>query len=126
MGNDFSTPDNRPESLEDCMKDGQLDLLMCADYWDREMEERTAYLKRRYQDVVNTLIRMTNPSLGSRLLAASYAHLGWTSEAKFWAQRVLRYQPDFTISDWIEKLPETDRAENEHFADGLRKSGLPD
>ena len=84
------------------------------------------FAQRRYQDVVNTLIRMTNPSLGSRLLAASYAYLGWTSEAKFWAQRVLRYQPDFTISDWIEKLPETDRAENEHFADGLRKSGLPD
>ena len=47
MGNDLSTSDNRPQSLEDCIKeDEKLDLPMRGEYWDRQMEESAARYKR--------------------------------------------------------------------------------
>ena len=47
MGNDPSTSDNRPQSLEDCIKeDEKLELPMRGEYWDRQMEESAARYKR--------------------------------------------------------------------------------
>jgi len=81
---------------------------------------------RQYDDTVETLERMTNPSIGSRLLAASYAYLGDTANARNHADAVMRTQPGFSINEWVNKQPEINPAETPHFAEGLRLAGLPD
>jgi len=80
---------------------------------------------RQYDDTVETLERMTNPTLGCRLLAASHAYRG-DPKARTYADLVLRTQPGFSINEWVNKQPEINPAETQHFAEGLRKAGLPD
>lgn len=81
---------------------------------------------RQYDETVETLQRMTNPVIGSRLLAASYAYLDQDDAARAHARIVLKVQPDFSINAWVNKQPEINPAETQHFAEGLRKAGLPD
>ena len=83
------------------------------------------YALRQYEEAVDTLEGMTNPAIGARLLAASHAQLGNMEQARMHAERVLRDQPGFSVEDWIKKQPEINPAENEHFAEGLTKAGLP-
>ncbi len=83
------------------------------------------YALRQYDEAVDALEGMTNPAIGARLLAASYAQLGNVDNARMHAEQVLRDQPDFSVEEWTKKLPEIDPAETEHLAEGLRKAGLP-
>ena len=83
------------------------------------------YALRRYEEVVEALERMTNPIIGCRLLAASYAQLGETQKAELQVQKVLTIQPDFSVEAWMRKQPEINAKEIEHLAEGLLKAGLP-
>ncbi len=83
------------------------------------------YALRRYGEVIESLDRMTNPTIGCRLFAASYAQLGDKANAETYAQQVLMMQPDFSVNDWVCKQPEINPAETEHLAEGLLKAGLP-
>jgi len=80
----------------------------------------------RYADVVATVRQMRNPDEGRRMLAASYAHLGMTTEARAEAEAVLRSHPAFTIGRWRHRPPYRDPAVLERFVEGLRMAGLPD
>lgn len=80
---------------------------------------------RSYVEVINTLEKLTNPTVGCRLLAASYAHLGITAQAEQCAQQVLMLHPDFSVNEWVSKQPDIHQSETEHFAEGLLKAGLP-
>lgn len=84
------------------------------------------YALRQYEQAISAVESMQNLSPGLRLLAASYAQLGKLDVARFHAQEILRFHPDFTISGWAKKLPETDIRELEHLMEGLRKAGLPE
>jgi len=84
------------------------------------------YALRRYDEAVQALERMHNPSAGQRLLAASCAQMGNQHRAAEHAAEVLRLQPDFSISRWAQKQPEKDSAELQHLIEGLRKAGLPE
>ena len=83
------------------------------------------YALRQYDEAVDALEGMTNPAIGARLLAASHAQLGNIDKARMHTEQVLRDQPDFSVEEWTKKLPEINLAEAEHFAEGLRKAGLP-
>lgn len=83
------------------------------------------YALRQYDEAVDALEGMTNPAIGARLLAASYAQLGNIDNARMHAEQVLRDQPDFSVEEWTKKQPEINPAETEHLAEGLRKAGLP-
>jgi tetratricopeptide (TPR) repeat protein len=83
------------------------------------------YALRQYDEAIDALEGMTNPTIGARLLAASHAQLGNVEKAGMHAEQVLRDQPDFSVEEWMEKQPEINPAETEHFAEGLRKAGLP-
>lgn len=83
------------------------------------------YALRRYQEVVEAIERMTNPIIGCRLLAASYAQLGEMQKAELQMQKVLTIQPDFSVEAWMQKQPEINAKEIEHLAEGLLKAGLP-
>lgn len=80
---------------------------------------------RSYNEVVSTLARMTNPNMGSRLLAASHGHLGQTDKAAFYAKEVMKTQPGFSVNAWVATQPEINAGEADHLAQGLLKAGLP-
>ncbi len=80
---------------------------------------------KRYDDVISSLDRMANPAMACRLLAASHAYLGNEEKMGFHKDQVLSMQPDFSVNDWVNKQPEMNPEETDHFAEGLLKAGLP-
>lgn len=80
---------------------------------------------RKYEEVILAVDAMTNSSFGARLAAASNGYLGKTAEAERWAKEVLRLDPSFSAIRAANKNPDNPE-ETEHFAEGLRKAGLPD
>ncbi len=79
---------------------------------------------KQYDDVINTIKKMQNPTEGRRLLAASYALLGRTTEAREQAGKILAVRPDFTAEKWAAVQPDKYPEDTEHLAEGLRKAGL--
>lgn len=82
------------------------------------------YNLRRYEDAISTISRMHNPAEGQRLLAASYAQLGKTEEAKQHAEKVLAAHPNFSTKKWASIVPDKNPDDVEHFVEGLNKAGL--
>jgi adenylate cyclase len=80
----------------------------------------------RYEDVLAAVKRMQDPSDGRRLQAIAYAHLGLMKEAQAAAREVMRLQPGFTISQWVQRPPFRQGPVLERYIDGLRKAGLPE
>ncbi len=80
----------------------------------------------RHEAVIETVLRMHDPSEGQRLLAANYAHLGMTKEAEHAAREVMRLHPQFSILEWHVRVPHRHKVPLERFIEGLRKAGLPD
>ena len=61
-----------------------------------------------------------------RWLAVAYAQLGREQEAKAAAEEYLRRTPDFSLASHLEMLNFQRAQERDHYADGLRKAGLPE
>ena len=59
-------------------------------------------------------------------LAAASARLGRLDEARAAAVEVMRIEPGFRISTWMERRPFVDRKDAEHCLEDLRKAGLPE
>ena len=78
----------------------------------------------RYQEAIDTLNKMHEPIQAARLLAASHAQLGQVAEARAQAAKVLKAQPNFTLSYWATTQPFRRPEDLEHFIEGLRKAGL--
>ncbi|MFK7855631.1 MAG: adenylate/guanylate cyclase domain-containing protein [Granulosicoccus sp.] len=79
---------------------------------------------KQYDDAVKTLKRMNSPAEGRRLLAACYAYLGRTDEAKQQAAKVLEAYPNFDLKHWENVQPDVNPEDTEHFVHGLRLAGL--
>lgn len=79
---------------------------------------------KQYDETINTIMKMQNPAEGRRLLAASYALLGRTAEAREQAGKILAARPDFTAAKWAAVQPDKYPEDTEHLAEGLRKAGL--
>ena len=84
------------------------------------------YALKGYQEVIDAINLMRNPTAGRRLLAASYAQLGMLQEARWHADRIVAADPNFSIAAFVAKMPETDPDRLADFAEGLRKAGLPE
>ncbi len=82
------------------------------------------YNLKRYEEAIDSVLRMHNPTEGRRLLAASYAQLGRASEAQDQASMVLRAHPNFSINRWASVQPDKFEDDLEHFVEGLKKAGL--
>jgi adenylate cyclase len=84
------------------------------------------YLARRYDDAV-TALRRGRPlgAMAYRWLAASYAQLGREADAKAAAAEYLKRTPDFSLARHLEMLHFQHAEDRDHYADGLRKAGLP-
>jgi adenylate cyclase len=85
------------------------------------------YLLRRYDDAI-TALRRGRPlgPMAYRWLAASFAQLGREADAKAAAEEYLKLTPDFSLARHLEMMHFQHSDDREHYADGLRKAGLPD
>ena len=79
---------------------------------------------KQYEDVIQTIKRMNSPTEGRRLLAASYAYLGETEQAKNQASLVMEAYPTFKLEYWQRVQPDRNPEDTDHFVTGLRLAGL--
>jgi adenylate cyclase len=82
------------------------------------------YNLHRYEEAIETLQSMQNPTEGRRLLAASYAQLGRMEEARGHARKVLEAHPNFRVERWASVQPDRYQTDVQHFVEGLTKAGL--
>jgi TolB-like protein len=82
------------------------------------------YNLKRYDEAIETVLRMNNPAEGRRLLAASYGQLGHEAEARQHAAKVLAVHPEFSLENWAMNQPDRYPEDTEHFVEGLKKAGL--
>lgn len=85
---------------------------------------------RRYKEAIATYGRIQNKGAASCALycAASHAALGQVDEANKAVAQALEYDPTASISSWTSTryAPYMHQRDRDHFADNLRKAGLPD
>ena len=79
---------------------------------------------KRYEDAINTIKTMQNPTEGRRLLAASYGLLGREDEARAEGERVRKAHPNFNVDRWAEVQPDKFEDDVLHFVEGLKRAGL--
>ena len=82
------------------------------------------YNLKQYENAIDAVNQMNNPTEGSRILAASYAQLGQLDIAREHARRTLDSHPDFSLEKWQGMMPDKYEADSIAFAEGLRKAGL--
>jgi adenylate cyclase len=87
---------------------------LCDAYWRLERPDRIITLLDRHPD---------QPYV-HRFLAASYAKLGKTVEAKRHAERVRQHQPGFSTKAWSRVVPFPTADSAEEYADYLERAGL--
>ncbi|MDA7965393.1 adenylate/guanylate cyclase domain-containing protein [Ruegeria sp.] len=82
------------------------------------------YNLRRYEDVIDSVNQMNNPTEGQRMLAASYAQMGNTEMARNIAEKHRAAHPNFSLDRWSKILPDRLEDDTQHFVEGLRKAGF--
>jgi DNA-binding SARP family transcriptional activator/TolB-like protein len=87
-------------------------------------------MKRDYETAVavGRAVSEMNPSFSAtyKPYLAALGHLGRTQEAAVVRRRLLAIEPDFTIERFIATSPLERGADREHYAQGLRKAGVPE
>jgi adenylate cyclase len=89
-----------------------------------------AYLmKRRYEETIEVSRRVVQNSPtyvnGYKPLIAALGHLGRRKEALGQIRALLSIEPAFTVDRFEQTYPFTQRADLEHYAEGLRRAGAP-
>ena len=88
------------------------------------------YVARKYEEAVVPLTDSINRNpkalVTHSFLAASYGQLGWEKEAQEKVEDILKMNPKFSVGGWSKCFKFKDPADLEHYADGLRKAGLPE
>ena len=83
-----------------------------------------------YEEAINTFLRLSDVDTAAieLYLAASYAAIGQTGDARRAIERALELDPRATIRQWTNpnRAPYKDANDLEHFRAGLRKAGLPE
>jgi adenylate cyclase len=82
------------------------------------------YTLKQYENAIDAVNQMNNPTEGSRILAASYAQLGQLDIAREHAQKTLQAHPDFSLDKWQAMMPDKFAEDSMAFVEGLRKAGL--
>jgi adenylate cyclase len=88
------------------------------------------YLMRQYREAGRCLREATRRApdhqYGHAFLAATYAQLGQSEDARAEAAKVLLLNPNYTIGKQKEVSILKRQEDVDHFVDGLRKAGLPE
>ena len=80
---------------------------------------------KQYEEAIETIQKMQNPTEGRRLLAASYAYLGKNAEAKAEVDRIMAAHSNFDVDQWGSIQPDKYEEDSHHFVEGLIRAGFP-
>jgi tetratricopeptide (TPR) repeat protein len=83
------------------------------------------YAARDYEGAIETLRQMSPMGEFRRNLAASLAYLGRMEEARAEAEKFLKDNPSFSVSDWANRAPFLHEKDRQHVVEGYIKAGLP-
>jgi len=83
------------------------------------------FTARRYDEALEVLEKTLSPR-SLQLRSATYAQTGRLDQARAAAKGYLAAEPNFSIKRWTKRNPYEDPADQEHYAQGLRKAGLPE
>lgn len=79
---------------------------------------------KRYEDVIETVNKMNNPTEGQRMLAASYAQMGEADMARNIADKHRNAHPNFSLARWADVQPDRLEADTQHFVESLKMAGF--
>lgn len=82
------------------------------------------FFLEEFGEAIACIGRMADQAKAGRLAAAAYAMLGDQRNAKKEMRRTLAIYPDFTVDDWLTKVPIREKWKMDMFRDGLRRSGF--
>ncbi|PKR90739.1 hypothetical protein CXZ10_05105 [Pleomorphomonas diazotrophica] len=82
------------------------------------------FFLEEYGEAIACIGRMADQAKAGRLAAAAYAMLGDQRNAKKEMRRTLAIYPDFTVDDWLTKVPIREKWKMDMFREGLRRSGF--
>jgi tetratricopeptide (TPR) repeat protein len=90
----------------------------------------THLLKRDYESAVAVARQVSrmNPAFSNGLkpYLAALGHLGHKQEATVVLGRLLAIEPNFTVQRFLATTPFKRAQDLEHYADGLRRAGVPE
>ena len=88
------------------------------------------YVAKKYEEAVvpltDSIIRNPKALVTHSFLAATYGQLGREQDAQAKVEEILKINPKFSVAGWSKGFKFKDPADLEHYADGLRKAGLPE
>ncbi len=88
---------------------------------------RALYVARDYAAAIEAFEKVRVLRYGHHAeIAACYAQLELNEQARSHALEVLRLKPDFSIADFMRRLPFKENKDCEHHREGLSKAGLPE
>ena len=83
-----------------------------------------AAMLKRYEEAIEAIQKMQNPTEGRRILAASYGQLGRLDEAREQAALVREAHPNFSVERWAAVQPDKFEDDVKHFLEGMKRAGL--
>ena len=82
------------------------------------------FFLEEFGEAIACIGRMADQAKAGRLAAAAYAMLGDRRSSNREMRRTLAIYPDFTVDDWLKKVPIREKWKMDMFRDGLRRSGF--
>ena len=87
---------------------------------------RALYVARDYVAAIEAFEKVGKMRYGHHAeIAACHAQLESNEQARSHKREVLRLKPDFSIADFMQRLPFKESRDREHHREGLCKAGLP-
>jgi adenylate cyclase len=87
-------------------------------------------MKKQYRDAVEIgrrVVRCTPAyTNGYKPLIAALGHLRRRKEARPFVDKLLELEPGFTVQRFRQVYPFTQERDLEHYAEGLRRAGVPE
>jgi adenylate cyclase len=81
----------------------------------------------RYEDAIDVFKRVPDPKATHQAYRIScHAKLNQTAQIDECKKKLFELDPDFTISSYVESLRYKNKADLDHYLEGLRAAGLPD
>ncbi|MBX4949585.1 hypothetical protein HJA95_08330 [Rhizobium binae] len=77
-----------------------------------------------FEDSLDYIGQMADPSLADRLSAASWAMLGRQDKARVFVRRFREGNPDFDVDKWLSAVPSKEQWHKDLYREGLKKAGF--
>ncbi|MGE6781519.1 hypothetical protein ACQKGL_03250 [Ensifer adhaerens] len=82
------------------------------------------YALSKFEDSLDYIGKMADPSLADRLSAANWAMLDQLDRAQFFVRRVRETNPAFDVDQWLAAVPSKEQWHKDLYREGLKKAGF--